>query len=118
VARLHLLSSPEDIELEAEIPPVVEAAPSLREQVRQSSADPFKETGVEGDRTLATRILDVMTYIAPITKISREEAYQKLLDQRKALDMQLEALEMEENELYDAAVRRAEEKQAAAMHRV
>lgn len=108
VARLHFLArSTAETEPEETTPTM-----SLSQQIRFSSENPTQTLDhVPGDETLAGKVLNVMTYVAPIKKLSREEAYERLLKEKERLDRRLQQIEAEENRIFEAVQARAREKE-------
>lgn len=85
---------------------------SLSQQIRFSSQNPTEPLqGVDGDDTLAGRVLHLMTYVAPLKKMTREESYQRLLEERKRIDRRLSQIEAEENKIFEWVQARSREQE-------
>lgn len=118
LARIRLLASNTEDELDSNAEEVTSL--NFAQQMKESTEHPFSKSAdiVPAEQTVGARMMNLMTYVAPIKKVSREEAYQTLLRQKADLDKRLESIEAEENMLYEAAQRKLEQRQAAAMRRV
>lgn len=114
LARLRLLSSSATAEPE----PEKEERLGVAQQIKRSSESPTQELDVPVEENIGSRFLNVLSYVAPLKRISREEAYEKLLEQKRELDERLEEIEREENMLFEAAQRMMEQRLADSMKQV
>ena len=64
---------------------------------------------VPGDETIPGRILHIMSYVMPITRINTQEHMDKLVRERDRLDEKLREIEEEENKLFDFVQDRSRE---------